>query len=174
MGRWFWIGCRFRRVRRESNEAGKSYTYPKSRHPVFGSHSHFTLKITRHCISAFTTPCEMLLPKNSHFRTDLEPQARLTQRKSGSWNNSGIKSFLAPVVWKNIDNWGSETVHSTGSHRNGKRWTAGQGLPPCPFARWRLISTYRFSRCCWTSSRACSLCNKEGLRVFSLLFNAMS
>jgi len=53
----------------------------------------------------------MLLPKNPHFRTDLEPQARLTQRKSGSWNNSGIKSFLAPVVWKNIDNWGSETVH---------------------------------------------------------------
>ena len=47
-------------------------------------------------------------------------------------------------------------------------------MPPCPFARWRLISTYRFSRCCWTSSRACSLCNKEGLRVFSLLFNAMS
>jgi hypothetical protein len=38
------IGCRFRRVQRESNEAGKSYTYPKSRHPVFGSHSHFTSK----------------------------------------------------------------------------------------------------------------------------------
>ena len=59
-------------------------------------------------------------------------------------------------------------------HRNGKRWTAGQGLPWCPLARWRLISMYRFSRCCWTSSRPCSLCNKAGLRVFNLLFNAMS
>ena len=56
MGRWFWIGCSFRRVQRESTEAGKSDTYPKGRHPVFGSHSHFYFNITRqYCISVFIT-----------------------------------------------------------------------------------------------------------------------
>jgi hypothetical protein len=97
----------------------------------------------------------------------------------GSRNPSGtIQPFnrSSPMICSEIiDNWGSEQVHTVGSsHRNGKRWTAGQGLPWCPFARWRLISTHSFSRCCWTSSRTCSLCNKAGLRVFSLLFNARS
>jgi hypothetical protein len=38
-------------------------------------------------------------------RVSIVRDGRLTERKSGSWNNSGIKSFLAPVVCsKNIDN----------------------------------------------------------------------
>jgi hypothetical protein len=44
IGWWFWIGCRFHRVQFESNPAGKSDTYPRGRHPVFGGHSHLTSK----------------------------------------------------------------------------------------------------------------------------------
>ena len=55
-----------------------------------------------------------------------------------------------------------------------KRWTEGHGWPLCPFTLWRLISTYRLSRRSCTSARPCSLCNKSGLRIFSLLFKAMS